>query len=127
MKRQAGGQEMSGLQGVGILLFVVLCGFPAMEMNGFGLGLPITLPVALACSIVGGALGGALVCPRPVLAGIVGGLLAGPAGLLAVYFYTQHRHEVWNVELAVVQGVASLPGAGVGFLLKKLIDTLDRP
>ncbi|MGE3805595.1 MAG: hypothetical protein AB7K24_13045 [Gemmataceae bacterium] len=116
-----GGEPLSRGTNLGILLFVGLCGIPALEMNGFGFGLPITLPVALGLATLGGALGGAFMCPRPLLAGLVGGLLAGPLGLLAVYFYTQGRHQVTNVELVLVQGVACLPGVGIGLALKYLL------
>lgn len=118
---QAPNQELSRLQGIGILIFIALCGFPAMEMTGFGFGLPITLPIALLCAIIGGAVGGAMVCPRPIAAGLIGGLIAGPVGLVAIFLYTLNRQEVWNVELALVQGIASLPGVGVGILIKKLL------
>jgi hypothetical protein len=60
-----------------------------------------------------------LLCPRPVLAGLIGGLLAGPLGLIAVYYFTQQRTSVTNVELAIVQLLASLPGLGIGWLLKR--------
>jgi hypothetical protein len=108
-------------QTAGILVFVLLCGIPAMEINGFGFGVPFSLPLAVACSALGGALGGVLFCPRPFRAGLIGGLLAGPVGLVAVVFYTHNRLRVANVELVLVQGLASLPGIGIGFLLKRWI------
>ena len=58
-----------------------------------------------------------------MIAGLVGGLAAGPVGLFALYCYTLQRTEVWNVELVLVQGIASLPGVGLGFLLKRWIDS----
>ena len=108
-----------------MLIFVFLCGVPALEMNGFGFGIPFTLPVAILCSAVGGIVGGALVCPRPLLAGVVGGIMAGPLGLIAVYYYTSFRDSVWNIELVLVQGAASLPGVGVGLLIKRILSPLD--
>ena len=112
---------------IGLIIGVVFCGLPAMELNGFGLGIPLTLDIALLCAIAGGAVGGILICPRPLIAGLVGGLLAGPAGLLAVYYYTHHRGEVWDAELVFVQSVASLPGVGIGYLLKKMFAPPDGP
>jgi hypothetical protein len=117
------GQEFSRLQTAGMFVFIILCGFPALEMNGFGLGLKITLPTALICAFIGGAVGGAMICPRPIAAGFFGGLIAGPVGLLTLYLYTQHRNQVWNVELVFVQGLGCLPGIGVGLLLKKILGT----
>lgn len=112
--------DMTLVQKAGLLVFVFLCGLPALEMNGFGIGFPISLQTGITCATLGGLIGGAMVCSRPLYAGIIGGLLAGPAGLLAVYFYTQNRVEVWNLELVLVQGVASLPGFLVGMYLKGL-------
>jgi hypothetical protein len=121
MSKPSGPQAFTRLQNAGVLVFVVLCGIPALEMNGFGFGISFTLGTALACATVGGAVGGMLICPRPLLAGLVGGLLAGPLGLIAVYYYTQGRQSVWNVELVIVQAIACLPGVGVGVLLKKVL------
>ncbi len=119
------GQEFSKIQTAGMFVFMILCGFPALEMNGFGLGLNITLPTALICAFIGGAVGGAMICPRPMAAGFFGGLIAGPVGLLTLYLYTQHRNQVWNVELVLVQGLGCLPGIGVGLLLKKILGSED--
>src|SRR5262245_32291042 len=107
-------QQFTRLQSLGIVVFVFLCGFPALEMTGFGFGLPISPSIALASATLGGALGGLMICRRPLLAGLIGGLMAGPIGLLAVYYYTQHRQHVWNWELVAVQGIGSLPGLFVG-------------
>jgi hypothetical protein len=119
------GQEFSRLQTAGLFVFIILCGFPALEMNGFGFGLRITRPTALIGAFFGGAVGGAMLGPRPVAAGFFGGLIAGPVGLLTLYLYTQHRNQVWNVELVLVQGLGCLPGIGVGLLLKKILGSGD--
>lgn len=131
MSKQPAPGEAGKWQGLGLLIFVFLCGVPALEMNGFGfivrmlndfgLGLRLSLPIALACATLGGAVGGMLICPRPLLAGLLGGLFAGPLGLLAVYAYTQHRQQVWNMELVLIQGLGSLPGVGLGIWLKKIL------
>jgi ABC-type phosphate transport system permease subunit len=118
MSKQAVNRDLTTQQKLGIVVFVALCGFPALEMNGFGFRIPITPPYAFASAAIGGALGGALVCRRPLLAGLIGGLIAGPLGMAAVYYYTQGRQKVWNVELMLVQGLASLPGVVIGWLLK---------
>jgi peptidoglycan/LPS O-acetylase OafA/YrhL len=106
----------------GFAIFVLLCGFPALELNGFGFGIPLSLPTALACATIGGAVGGVLMCRRPWVAGLSGGLLAGPLGLLAVYYYTHHRQTVFNVEVVFVQCLACLPGVGVGWCVKTVLD-----
>ena len=113
-------QQLTGRQNLGVFVFVVLCGLPALELNGFGLGLPLTLEQALLLATFGGLIGGALLCNDPIHAGIIGGLIAGPLGLYAVYFYTQQRVQVWNLELILVQGAASLPGLAVGKLIQFL-------
>jgi hypothetical protein len=114
-------QPHTPLQTTGFFLFVFLCGVPALELNGFGMGIPFTLPMALACATLGGAVGGMLICSRPLVAGLTGGLLAGPLGLIAVYYYTRHRVEVSHLELVIVQGIACLPGVGIGLLVKRIL------
>lgn len=113
--------DFTGMQNAGLFVFVIFCGLPALEMTGFGFGMDISLSAGLICAAIGGAVGGMLLCSRPLMAGLIGGLAAGPLGLLAVYFYTQHREEIWNVELVLVQLVASAPGFGLGMLLKKVL------
>jgi len=108
------------LAALGIFVFVVLCGFPAMELGGFGFNFPITFHTGLYCSIAGGVIGGAMIGRKSLLAGILGGLVAGPLGFLAVYFYVQHRRSVWNLELVLVQLLGSAPGVLVAVLVNKL-------
>lgn len=120
------GERNSPMESIGYGVFFVLCGWPGLELNGFGFGLPITLPIALACATLGGLIGGALVCPRPIAAGLIGGALAGPPGLVAVYLYTIPRESVYSIELVIVQGLASLPGVGVGFAIRKLLTPVGR-
>jgi hypothetical protein len=121
MSKATAAQEFTGLQKGGIAVFVLLCGIPALEMNGFGIGIPFTPLLAFACATVGGALGGLMICSRPWPAGLIGGLLAGTIGFAAVYYYTQEREKVSTVELVFVQGIGSLPGVGIGLLLKRVL------
>src|SRR5437867_3419658 len=97
------GPQYTKSQQIGFLVFAFLCGIPALELNGFGFGIPFSLATALICASIGGIVGGILVCPRPFFAGMIGGLLAGPLGLVAVYYYTQDRQNVWIIEIVVVQ------------------------
>lgn len=121
MNNQSAPGELTFWQKAGILVFVFLCVFPSLAMNGFLFGLSFSLPAALVCATVGGAVGGVSLCPRPMLAGIVGGLLTGHLGLLAVYYYTQHRTRIWSGEIVIVLFIASLPGLGIGRLLKSAL------
>jgi hypothetical protein len=121
MSQATAAHEFTGLQKAGIAVFVLLCGIPALEMNGFGFGIPFSPLSAFACATVGGAVGGLMICSRPMLAGLIGGLLAGTIGFAAVYYYSQHRERVSNFELLIVQGIASLPGYGIGRLLKSIL------
>ena len=118
MSNQSASVKYTGLQKAGMIVCVLLCGVPALQMNGFGSGIPFSLPTALVCATIGGAVGGVLLCPRPFLAGLIGGLIAGPLGLFAIYYYTQHRERVGKAKLAFVHGIAILPGLGIGWLLK---------
>jgi hypothetical protein len=54
-----------------------------------------------------------------MLAGLIGGLVAGPPSLIAYWFVTQGNVQASGIAGVVVLGVASLPGIGVGWLLKK--------
>jgi hypothetical protein len=110
---------LTGWQRAGIVVLVIFCGFPALAMNGFGLRMHITPSIAFLCATLGGAVGGAMICSRPILAGLLGGLVAGTLGLLAVYYYTLNRGHVWNAEVAIVQCLASVPGVGLGWFMKK--------
>ena len=81
----------------------------------------MTLQFGLGLAVVGGAIGGVLICHRPWLAGLVGGIIAGPLGFLGVYYWSSFRNELWTLEIALAQGIASLPGVGVGILIRKLL------
>lgn len=109
------------LPAAGGMVFFLLCMVPALEINGFGFGLPISVPAAFVCSTIGGVLAGGLICSRPIIAGIVGGVIAGPLGLRLLLFYTSHRTHLWNLEILLVTAVGSLPGLAVGYVLKTLI------
>lgn len=116
-----GNYDLTIVQRLGILVFVFCCGIPAMEINGYGMGLITSMPFGLLLATLGGMVGGAMVCSSPIAAGMIGGVLAGPMGLLAVYLYTAARTEVYDLELVVVQLIASLPGFAVGWLIKKVV------
>jgi hypothetical protein len=121
------GKEPGALFAVGILLFVFCAGFPAMEMahKGFGIGLDPSAYLLIATA--GGALGGLLIADGARLAGLLGGAVAGPCGLLGLSAYLTGRQEVFKLELIIVQMLASLPGVGVFFLVKMLLEHAGRP
>ncbi len=110
-------------RGVSVLVFLFLCGFPALIMNDFLLDIAFPWSAAFTCATIGGTVGGLLMCPRPMLSGLIGGFLAGNIALAAVYYYTLHRVTVWNYEIAVLLAIGSLPGFGVGWLLKKALSS----
>lgn len=114
--------NLSNSAKLGFLIFAIFCGLPAAAINGFFGGWDISLTAALISATLGGIIGGVLICPKPWSAGFVGGLLAGPIGLLAVFYYTKLRTEVFDIELVLVQMVASLPGLAVGFWIKRFIE-----
>jgi len=116
---------MTWAQKFGILIFFITAGFTGMEEAGFGfVGVQLGLPLCLVIATVGGAMGGAMIAPTKHWAGLIAGMVAGPCGLLAIYYYVQGRESVWHLELVAVQMIASLPGIGLYFLLRKL--TPDR-
>ncbi|MAT13900.1 MAG: hypothetical protein CMJ46_01365 [Planctomyces sp.] len=106
-------KQLSGFQQLGMGVLIFCCGFPGLELSGFGFGLPITLQTAILISLGGGLLGGSLLSKKSKFWGGICGLLAGPLSVLAVYFYTSHRASIYNVELVIVQAVASLPALGL--------------
>ena len=108
---------------LGIFAFVA-CGFVALEMSGFGFGFQMTLQKALIISTILGGIGGALISEKRI-PGFIAGLVAGPLGMFAVYYYTQNRQNVFHLELVVVQGIASLPALGLYHLLCKVLPEED--
>ncbi len=108
--------------GVGILVLTV--GMPAMQRAGFVSLFEVcngwSLPMCLAVATFGGAIGGALLGEQHYIAGLLGGLVAGPTAFLAMYFYALQRESMWNYEAVLVQLVGSLPGIGLFYVLKRL-------
>lgn len=103
------------IAGLMVLVFVVGC--PALELAGFGFGIPLKLSIALPVVTVGGAIAGALIIRFHRIAGLVGGLIGGPSGFLLLYWYASGRQQIWNLEIFLVQLVGTLPGVGVGALI----------
>jgi hypothetical protein len=120
-------EERSWGQIIGILLFVGACGIPAMHLAGFYGGTSWSILVWMPISALGGFIGGALLARGHRVAGALGGLVAGPLGLLAIYFYARNRQTIYQLEVMFVQCVAALPGLGVYFLLRLLTDAIFPP
>lgn len=116
--------SMSPGQIVGCLIFGVTVMLPGMTLAGFhgGTGWPILGWVCL--SFVGGLVGGLLMTPNHRIAGAVGGFIAAPMGLLALYFYAKDRNVMYRAEAAIVTLVACLPGIGVYFVLRLMTDLM---
>ena len=112
---------------IGILLFVFACGIPAMHLAGFYGGTTWPLIRFLPIAAAGGLVGGALLARGHRVAGAVGGLIAGPLGLLAIYFSARNRQSIYQVEVVVVQLVAALPGLAAYGVLRLLTDALFPP
>lgn len=120
--------EFTWGQRIGLMIFVVTAGFGAMELTGFwDFGLDWGLSTYLVITFVGGAIGGFLLGRGSPIAGLVGGMLAGPGGLLALYYWLKDRESTSNIALMLVQFVGSLPGIGVYFLLKAVFAAVLSP
>jgi hypothetical protein len=112
---------------IGTLLFVGTCGIPAMHLAGFYGGTTWPLIRFLSIAAIGGLVGGALLARGHRVAGAVGGLIAGPLGLLAIYFYARNRQSIYQLEVMFVQLVAALPGLAAYGVLRLLTDALFPP
>lgn len=114
---------------IGMIIFA-LTALPASELAGFGgffnFSEGWSLETCLAFSAVGGALGGALIAEKHYIAGYFGGLIAGPCGFLAVYFYLLNgKPIVPHKLLPLIQLAGSLPGIGLYYVLKRLGSPAD--
>lgn len=112
------------LQNIGVAILALTIGTPALDYAGFqvlfGYHLDWSLPVCLVVATIGGAVGGALLADKHFVAGLMGGLLAGPGGFLALHFYVMDRESVRTIELVLAQLAGSLPGIGLYHILKRV-------
>ncbi len=82
----------------------------------------LQVAMAVAVSLLAGAGGGALLgeaCPK---AGAIAGALAGPSGVIALYFFahsTSRRDR--KLEEMAIMALSSLPAFGLYFLLKRIM------
>jgi len=113
--------DLTSGQKVGIGVCTLTCMLPALEVAGFGFGLSMSLREGLVIASIGAAIGGAMLCPRPIIAGLIGGLLSGLCGVYGLFLYAVSRSRLWKFEVVVVLGLSILPGIGCGLFLKKLI------
>jgi hypothetical protein len=123
--------KFTWFQTLGAVIFFLTSGIPGLEMAGFGTGLFYwSMPTALLISVLGGLVGGCLLGGSnrvDRVAGLLGGLVGGPGGLLAVHYYVLGRTLVlWN-EIIIVQALGSLPGLGVYYLVKFLWNKVILP
>ena len=119
--------DLSIKQRIGLFVFIVGCGFPAAAMNGFFGALDLPLPIALGIAALVGLIGGALMCDDPIVAGLVGGFIAGPGGLLAIYFWTMNREEVYSLELVIAQAIGAAPGILAGRGIHQMWGSTPKP
>jgi hypothetical protein len=114
-------------QWVGTFIFLFTSTVPGMALAGFHGGTAWSLVIWLPIAALGGLIAGALLAPSHRFAGAIGGLIAGPTGLLALFFYARGRDKMFRAETVIVQLVASLPGLGVFFLLRLITDIIFPP
>jgi uncharacterized protein (TIGR02996 family) len=106
---------------VGVFVFAIFCGFPAEELSGHGFGIPFSMFGAVVCAVAGGAVAGLLFCPRPMLAGLVGGVIAGPCELFLLYCFSQGPEKLGFSLRLYLSLLGGLPGLGIGWLLYKAL------
>jgi hypothetical protein len=75
----------------------------------------------------GGMIAGLLISPSHRVAGMIGGMIAGPLSLLAVMFYLRGRVRVFRVEIVGISLLATVPGLAVYFLLRLITDAIFPP
>src|SRR5438128_6940588 len=91
---------------LGLIVIMFAAGFPGAMLAGFFAPWPWGIESTLGLAAAGRLVGGLLMAPRLFWAGALGGLIAGPLGLTALYFYARWRDQLWSTELVVVQAVA---------------------
>jgi hypothetical protein len=111
--------EYLGKREVGALVFLLCCGGPPLLINGFVADIAFSWLAAFSCATIGGVVGGLLICPKPMLSGLIGGIVAGNSSLAVIYYYTLHNEIISNYEIVALLILGCLPGVGVGWLLKK--------
>lgn len=105
-------------EGIALLVFGLTTTAPAFFRQGyFPFWMEIPFPAYLGVALLGGAIGGACLCPRPISAGLFGGALAGPLGLIALDWWVKDRETVFALEIVFVQLVGMLPGLALGGIL----------
>jgi hypothetical protein len=115
-------QANSPRKGIAMMFLIFSTMFPAMKLTGFGDLFPDLHPLAwMAISAAGGAIGGAIFYPQMGywFIGALCGALAGPAALVAMYFYLMPRQEVWSAELMIPLLLGVAPVFGLYYLLMR--------
>jgi hypothetical protein len=109
-------------QNLALFLLVSTSAVPALNMTGFFQFWPMSMWLALPLSVLGGIMGGMLYAPPGTncLLGVLPGMLAGPGGLLATFFYTYARETIYRFEGVLVWMLGVLPAGLLYFLLLKL-------
>ena len=93
-------------QYIGLLIFFTTCN--GLPLAGFHGGTALSLLGWSVLAFFGGAIGGLLLAPSNRFAGLVGGAIAGPMGLVAVYFYAKDRQTIHTAETFIVMLIAEL-------------------
>jgi hypothetical protein len=112
---------------IGILIFSLTIGFCGMEIvpawNRFGLGWSPLVYCAIM-AVVGG-LSGFLVDPDNRLAGLLGGLFAGPGALFTLSLVLGNTTRTNSVIMVMGSAVGAGPGILLYFILKTPIEKRD--
>ena len=98
-----------------------------LPLAGFHGGTALSLLGWSVLAFFGGAIGGLLLAPSNRFAGLVGGAIAGPMGLVAVYFYAKDRQTIHTAETFIVMLIASIPGFGIYWLLRLVGNAMFPP
>jgi hypothetical protein len=124
---------LSPTENLGVVIFslpLFLCSLemiPGWSVTHIIFG--VTWPPVLCYSVmvVCGAIGGCLFATGYRIPGIIGGILAGLGGLSALSFVLERSTVSHTLVMTIVVLIGSLPGMGLGLLLKFVQDLLYPP
>jgi hypothetical protein len=125
--------QLSPIENLGVVIFsgpLFLCSMemvPGWSLTHIVFG--VTWPPALCyyVTVVCGAIGGCLFATGYRVPGIIGGIFASVGGLFALSFVLERSTIAHTFVLVIVILIGSLPGMGLGYLLRFGQDLLFPP